>query len=49
MKIALTVWDQKISPVFDSSQKLLIADIGEDQIDNRRYEYFNVENPFQHI
>jgi predicted Fe-Mo cluster-binding NifX family protein len=47
MKIALTVWDEEISPVFDSSQKLLIADIGEDQIDNRQYRFFNAENPYQ--
>ena len=39
----------EISPVYDSSQKLLIADIEDDRIGNRQYNNFNAENPVQLI
>jgi len=40
MKVALTVWDEKISPVFDSAHKLLIVDIKNGEIKNVSYEPF---------
>jgi predicted Fe-Mo cluster-binding NifX family protein len=49
MKVALTVWDKRISPVFDSSQKLLIADIDRNKNIDRQYEYFNSEHLTQLI
>ncbi len=36
MKIALTVWEDRISPVFDVSDMLLVADIEHGIVQNRR-------------
>ncbi|CCK79946.1 conserved uncharacterized protein [Desulfobacula toluolica Tol2] len=41
MKVAITVWDEKISPVFDSAHKLLIADIKNEKIKKMSYQSFN--------
>ena len=43
MKVAITVWGNRISPVFDSAHTLLIAEIENMQIINRYYESFNPE------
>lgn len=40
MKVALTAWEDRISPVFDSARILLIAEINNGQILNRRFETF---------
>ena len=45
MKIALTVWEKEISPVFDSSSTLLIVNLKDNQIKNRRLESFNPDQP----
>ncbi len=41
MITALTVWENRISPVFDSSRTLLVAEIEDKKISNRHYEPFN--------
>jgi predicted Fe-Mo cluster-binding NifX family protein len=41
MKLALTVWEDRISPVFDSARKLLVAEFENHVITNRRYEQFD--------
>ncbi|MBC2716332.1 MAG: hypothetical protein HF978_13565 [Desulfobacteraceae bacterium] len=40
MRVALTAWEDRISPVFDSAKTLLIAEIENREIVNRRYEAF---------
>lgn len=35
MKVAVTVWEKRISPVFDASRRLLIAEIKNGRIKNR--------------
>ncbi len=45
MKIAVTIWEERVSPVFDSSGLLLIAEINNDEIVNRWVEPFNSEVP----
>ncbi|WP_300461555.1 NifB/NifX family molybdenum-iron cluster-binding protein [Desulfobacula sp.] len=40
MKVAVTIWDEKISPVFDSAHTLLIVDIKNEQIKNISYHSF---------
>lgn len=40
MNVAITVWGNRISPVFDSAQTLLIAEIWEDQIVDRKIQLF---------
>ena len=37
MKIALTVWEDRISPVFDAATTLMVAEIKDDRIVNRRH------------
>ncbi len=43
MKVAITVWGNRISPVFDSAHTLLIADIENRKIIKRYYESFDPE------
>jgi predicted Fe-Mo cluster-binding NifX family protein len=45
MKMALTVWGNRISPVFDASQMLLVVEIENTKIINRHYEPFYPEFP----
>ncbi len=45
MKTALTVWGNRVSPVFDSAHMLLIVEIKNAKIIDRRYESFNPEKP----
>lgn len=43
MKVALTVWGKRISPVFDSAQMLLISEIENSKVIKRKYTTFNPE------
>jgi predicted Fe-Mo cluster-binding NifX family protein len=45
MKIAVTVWEDRISPVFDASRRLLIAEIENALIIDRSYVIFDPERP----
>lgn len=40
MKIAMTVWGNRISPVFESARTLLVAEIHQAEIVNRHLETF---------
>lgn len=40
MKVAITVWGNRISPVFDAAQTLLVADIRRNEIMSRQIEMF---------
>ncbi len=40
MKIAMTVWGNRISPVFESARTLLVAEIHQTEIVNRQLETF---------
>jgi len=45
MKMALTVWGDRISPVFDGAHMLLVVEIENTKIINRHYEPFYPELP----
>ena len=45
MKVAVTIWENRISPVLDSAHMLLIADISNSEILNRKHVAFNPERP----
>jgi predicted Fe-Mo cluster-binding NifX family protein len=45
MKVAVTVWEDRISPVFDASRRLLIAKIENARITDRSYVIFDPERP----
>lgn len=46
-KIAITVWAQRISPVFDSARTLLIAEIDGETLVNTSYLSFDPELPLE--
>ena len=46
MKVALTVWENRISPVFDCAQMLFIVDIIERRATGGHFEPFHCETPF---
>lgn len=45
MKMALTVWENRISPVFDAARMLLVVEIENTKIISRHYESFHPELP----
>lgn len=45
MKVAVTVWEERISPVFDASRRLLIATIEDRRITDRSYVLFDPAMP----
>ena len=46
MKVALTVWENRISPLFDCARILLIVDIVDRTETSRHFESFHFESPF---
>ncbi len=44
MKIAITTWGNRVSPVFDAARTLLIANIENNGVDNRKYESFQPDD-----
>ena len=44
MKLAVTVWDERISPVFDAAHTLLIVDVKNGRLKNISYEPFNPQS-----
>ena len=46
MKMALTVWGDRISPVADSSRGLLVVNMGNGKTRGRHLEYFHNESLF---
>ena len=46
MKVALSVWGKRISPVLDSTRMLLIADIRNHRVNGKDFEPFDFESPF---
>jgi len=46
MKVAVTVWGDRISPLFDATRMLLIADIEGRRISGKHREAFNCNSPF---
>jgi predicted Fe-Mo cluster-binding NifX family protein len=45
MNVAITVWKQRISPVFDSAQTLLIAEIKSNALVSSSYLTFDCDRP----
>jgi predicted Fe-Mo cluster-binding NifX family protein len=48
MKVALTIWEGRISPLFDAARELLVADIEDSgRINNRRHEPITPQWPLR--
>jgi len=45
MRVAVTVWDNRVSPVFDSSHMLLVGEVSDADITNREYVPFDPQMP----
>ena len=45
MKLCLTVWENRISQVFDSARMVLIADVQNGELRKKSYELFRSELP----
>jgi predicted Fe-Mo cluster-binding NifX family protein len=46
MKVALTVWEGRISPLFDVTRMLLIADIESHRVSEKHFEPFDFDSAF---
>jgi predicted Fe-Mo cluster-binding NifX family protein len=46
-RIAITVWENRISPVFDSARTLLIAEIKDNTLVRTSYSTFDFDRPFE--
>jgi predicted Fe-Mo cluster-binding NifX family protein len=46
MKVAITVWENRISPLFDATRTLLIADIDNRVLTEKHLVPFNCISPF---
>ena len=49
MKIAVSVYNNRISPVFDASKNVLVLDIKNRHIDGKQVENFANDNPEQKV
>lgn len=49
MRVALTVWQERISPLFDATRRLLVATIKGHKIIDSHYEAFDCALPLSRI
>jgi hypothetical protein len=47
MRIAIPLWQGRVSPVFDESNRILVIDICEKQEQHRQEEILTARNPFE--
>ena len=45
MRLAVAIWDDRISPVFDVSRRVLVVDIEKGKVVGKRIEMFTNDNP----
>ena len=46
MQVALTVWEGRISPLFDATRMLLVVDVKGNQIAEKHYEPLDCDSAF---
>jgi len=46
MRVAIPLWQGRVSPVFDEASRILLVDISNKQEQHRREESLIVQNPF---
>ncbi len=49
MKIAITIWGNRVSPVFDAARTLMIAEIAKGRIIEKTYTRFSPASPIELI
>ena len=47
MRVAIPLWQGRISPVFDEASRILLVDISNKHEEQRREEFLIVQNPFE--
>lgn len=47
MRVAIPLWEGRVSPVFDEASRILLVDIANRKEQNRREEFLIVQNPFE--
>jgi len=47
MRVALAVWESRVSPVFDTARQILVADVEDGQIVNRHHEVLGEDGPLR--
>jgi predicted Fe-Mo cluster-binding NifX family protein len=47
MRVAIPLWQGRVSPVFDESSRILLVDIAENQEQHRQEESLMARNPFE--
>jgi predicted Fe-Mo cluster-binding NifX family protein len=47
MRVAIPLWQGRVSPVFDEASRILLVDICEKQEQRRQEEALTVRNPFE--
>jgi predicted Fe-Mo cluster-binding NifX family protein len=48
MKVAITIWENRVSPVADSAREVLVVEVGGGRILRRRQEHFDDDSLFNH-
>lgn len=48
MRVAITIWENRISPVADSAGEILVVDVAGGNIIRRRHERFEDDSLFNH-
>ena len=43
MKVAFSIWEDRISPLFDASQELIVVEMSDEKFFNWQYECFQTE------
>jgi predicted Fe-Mo cluster-binding NifX family protein len=47
MRVAIPLWQGRVSPVFDEASRILLVDISQSQEQHRKEEYLPDQNPFE--
>lgn len=47
MKVALTIWEDRISPLFDAAREMLVVDITDSRVISRRHEPISPQWPLR--
>jgi predicted Fe-Mo cluster-binding NifX family protein len=47
MRVAIPLWEGRVSPVFDEASRILLIDISDNQEQRRQQEFLAAHNPFE--
>jgi predicted Fe-Mo cluster-binding NifX family protein len=47
MRVAIPLWQGRVSPVFDEARRILLVDVSEDKEQHRQEESLIAQNPFE--